>query len=341
MKIYEGRLNEQLIKSNRGGSEMKISYVGNRTNKASDGKSFNTEEHIYLTLIKLGHDVDFIQENEIEPASLANGVAGSDLFLWTRTWPDKVTLEDLLEIEARDIPTVSFHLDKYTGIARDGGIGVDPFWKTQYVFSPEGSIQSKRIFESHGVNQRYLPPAVYEGECYYTEGLNKINDVVFVGGGIEYAHPEWTYRAKLVRWLRETYGDRFVKFGYPERTVRGQELNELYASSKIVIGDSLCKDFTDSYYYSDRCFEVTGRGGFLINPYIPGMTDHFIDRKEIVLYAYDNFVQLKNLIDYYLENDDERETIRLAGHERTKRENTYTNRMTEMLKVLRDEGAIK
>lgn len=324
---------------------MKISYVGNRKNLASDGKSFNTEAHIALTLEKLGYEVNFIQEDQIEPFTLANRVEGSDLFLWTRTWRGeqaRVHMSDLDAIKELGITTASFHLDKYAGIQRDGGIGTDTFWKTDYVFSPEGSTQSKAIFESHGINQRYLPPGVFEGECYMAEPIDEFrHDVVFVGGGSAYSHPEWPYRAQLVQWLQDTYGERFGKYGYPERTIRGAELNQLYASSKVVIGDSLCKDFFDSYYFSDRCFEVTGRGGMLINPYIPGMTDHFVDRKEIVLYSFGNFEQLKFMIDYYIEHDDEREAIRAAGHLRTKTDNTYANRMKQMLDVLKREGAIK
>lgn len=323
---------------------MKIAYVGNRKNTASDGKSFNTENHIMLTLEKLGHHVDFIQEDEIQPDTLVNRVKDVDLFLWTRTWQGiqaRVHLSDLEDIKANGITTVSFHLDKYAGIERDGGLGVDAFWKTDYVFSPEGSVQSKAIFKNHGINQRYLPPGVFEDECYITEPVDHFKyDVVFVGGGEDYSHPEWPYRAKLVKWLKNTYGDRLGKYGHPERTIRGKELNQLYASCKVVIGDSLCKDFIDSYYFSDRCFEVTGRGGFLISPYIPGMTDHFIDRKEAVFYAFDNFVQLKNLIDYYIAHDDEREIIRLAGHKRTKLFNTYTNRMQQMLTVLKYDGVV-
>lgn len=325
---------------------MKIAYVGNRNNLASDGKSFNTETHIALSLEKLGHKVNFIQENELRPGTLVERVGDADFFLWTRTWKpsDKtghVSETDLQALKDAGKLTVSFHLDKYAGIQRDGGLGEDTFWKTDYVFSPEGSVQSQAIFKSHGIKQRYLPPGVYEGDCYIAEPVEHFkHDVVFVGGGEDYMHPEWPYRARLVRWLKETYGDRLGKYGHPERTVRGHELNQLYSSSKVVIGDSLCKDFFDSFYYSDRMFEVTGRGGMLISPYIAGTTDHFIDRKEIVLYAFDNFIQLKYMIDYYLEHHDERENIRLAGHQRTKNENTYTDRMKQMISTLTSEGVL-
>jgi len=314
---------------------MKIVYCGNRTNLASDGKSFNTENHIALTLEKLGHEVVFLQENRL-PIGWQN--MNANIFIWQRTWPGIVTEHDLRQIESKGIKTVSFHLDKYAGIKRDGGMGVgSAFWKTQYVFSPENSPESRRIFKERGINQHYLPPAVFEDECYIAEPVNKFkHDIVFVGGGEEYAHPEWPYRGKLVRWLRETYGDRFAKYGGRDGTIRGTELNQLYSSSKVVIGDSLCKDFMDTYYWSDRLTEVIGRGGFIIHPYIAGITDNFVDRKEAVYYSYDNFTQLKNLIDYYLEHDDEREAIRIAGNARCKLDHTYTNRMKRLLEVINE-----
>ena len=328
---------------------MIISYVGNRKNLASDGKSFNTENHIALTLEKLGHTVKFIQEDSIPMIDLIGSVTGSDLFLWTRTWPGMMHEQYLRAIEDMGIPTASFHLDKYTGLERDGGLANgDPFWKTQYVFSPEGSDEAKRIFKSHGINQFYLPAGVFEDECYIAEPeIKYMHDIVFVGGGKQYAHKEWPYRAKLIQWLEDTYGPRFKHYGWPDETIRGEELNKLYASCKIVIGDSLCKDFKDEYYWSDRVFETTGRGGFIIHPYIVGIEDNFKigsgkaqDDTELLTYAFGDFDQLKWLIDHYLQHDIERLEIRNNGHNRTKRDNTYTNRMAEMLNVLKKEGAL-
>lgn len=313
----------------------KVAYVGNRTNLASDGKSYNTERHIHLSLEKLGHTVDFIQENEIKPGTLPDRVEDADLFLWTRTWPGFVTEQELEKIS---IPTVSYHLDKYSDIKRDGGVGRDPFWKTDHVFSPEGSSQAARIFKTHGINHHYLPAGVYDDECEIVDPVQKFkHDIVFVGGGEEYLHPEWRYRGELMRFLKRTYGNRFAKYGHPQPFIRGKELNQLYSSAKVVIGDSLCKDFTDSYYFSDRLFEVPGRGGFQIAPYIPGVTDYYKDREEIVLYSFGNWTQLKNLIDYYLTHDDEREAVRKAGHGRTKREHTYTHRVKEMLNTVYEQ----
>lgn len=317
---------------------MRIGYVGNFS------QPFCTEFHLARTLRNLGHVVIQLQEDGVHPSRLLGQVEGCDLFMWTRTWNTLVNHDHLRALRKMGIPSVSYHLDKYTGLQRDGGLDSDPFWRCDYTFTPEGSVQAKAIFKAKGINHRYMPAGVVADECYIAEPVDHFkHDVVFVGGGSLYGHPEWPYRRELVRWLAQTYGSRFGKYGYPERTIRGHELNQLYASAKIVIGDSLCKDFMDSYYFSDRQFETTGRGGFLLTPYIAGITDYFVDRKEVVLYGFGNWLQLKNMIQYYLDpvHEGEREEIRRAGHERTKRDHTYTNRMTQMLEVLRREGAVQ
>jgi len=46
------------------------------------------------------------------------------------------------------------------------------------------------------------------------------------------------------------------------------------------------------------------------------------------------FVGLKNTIDYYLENDEKRESIRRRGFERTKKDHTYLNRWQYIIKTI-------
>ena len=87
-------------------------------------------------------------------------------------------------------------------------------------------------------------------------------------------------------------------------------------------------------YWSDRIYETIGRGGFLIHPYIKGLEREFEDKKHLVFYEYNNLSQLQELIDYYLEHEDEREKIRISGHEFVKNNYTYKNRWESVLKEL-------
>jgi SAM-dependent methyltransferase len=320
---------------------MKISYIGNYTQKHC------TEVHIALTLEKLGHQVERLQENELQPGWV-DKLEGTDLVLYTRTWGEFVTLEDLAKLKEKNITTASYHLDLYVGLSRkylhgehsiDEIFQTDPFWRTDYVFTPDGDPSSQEVFERNGVNHIYMKPGVFEGECVMAEP-NPKHEVLFVGGGDrrdsphKYGHPEWDYRNELIEWLYDTYGDRFTKFGHPEPTIRNDELNQLYADSKVVVGDSVCIGFNHTYYWSDRVYETIGRGGFMIHPYIKGLEEEFTDGETIVFYEFGNWNQLKEKIDYYLEHDEERERIRKAGHEFVKNNATYTQRLRRMLEIV-------
>lgn len=319
---------------------MKIAYVGNFS------QPHCTEVHIASTLESLGHEVVRIQETvSREDDFWTNKVIGSDLFLFTRTWGKMVTLDDLSRLKQHGIPTASYHLDLYVGLKRESGLDSDPFWRTDYVFTPDGSEMAAEVFKRMNINHFYIKPGVFEKECYITpiSAQQFRRDVVFVGGGeasdmgqrLQYGHrEEWPYRGQLIKFLRDTYGTRFQKFGWPQPTIRNDPLNQLYSSTKVVVGDSLCLNFDHPYYWSDRVYETMGRGGFIIHPYIKGMEEEFTDKENIVFYNYNDWDQLKALIDYYLVHDEERERIRRAGHEFVKKNATYTNRLQQAIGII-------
>ena len=85
------------------------------------------------------------------------------------------------------------------------------------------------------------------------------------------------HRSRLVKWLRKNY-DRQVKF-WPEpnqHAVRGDDLTDLYASVKVVVGDSCLVPKPDgspmTHYCSDRIPETLGRGGLLLHPVVEDVT---------------------------------------------------------------------
>lgn len=304
---------------------MKILYVGNFT------QAHCTEVHIATTLEDLGHLVTRIQEDPSN-ANYMEKVKDHDLFLFTRTWNNLVTLEHLEQMKQLGIPSVSYHLDLYVGLQRQDGLDFDPFWKTQYVFSPDGDPASQAVFESKGINHHYMKPAVYKGDCYIVDNP-KTKDVIFVGS--KGYHAEWPYRPQLITWLRDNYGERFEHWGNDGLgTVRNDLLNQLYASTRVVVGDSLCLGFTHPYYWSDRAYETLGRGGFLIHPFIEGMDEEFEDGKHLVFYKFGDFDDLKSKIDFYIQNEEAREYIRSQGHEFVKNHATYHDRLKQMLEIV-------
>lgn len=313
---------------------MRIAYLGNFEPRTPRGELFSTESHLAASLELLGHEVVRLQENRVRAEDVAALVRteGAELFLWTKTG-DWLRGDAAAMLKAIPCKTASYHLDLFAPLPRGNDIATSPWWHTAFVFSADGDPRSEAFFAKHGVNHHWMPPGVFGPECCMVDPPDRF-DVVFVGSGANGYHPEWPYRKQLIDWLRTTYGSSFHLFGRggDKESVRGWALNELYASAKVVVGDSLCLGFEHQNYWSDRIPETLGRGGFLIHPAIGGLD--YQHGKHLSLYQFGRFEELKQQIDYYLENQDARDAIRRAGHEYVKANHTYQHRMRKMLETI-------
>lgn len=298
---------------------------------------FTSESHHAKSLESLGHSVTRLQETEIKAENILVHALKSDIFIWIHThgWntPGLLSMEKVLDtLKENNIPSMTYHLDLWFGLQRQKDLEIMPVYKKIEHFFTVDSKMAQWFNEETNVKGHYLPAGVFGEECIYKESTKK-KDVIFVGS--KKYHAEWQYRTQLVDWLDKVYGNRFEHYGNGGvESVRGLRLNKLYWSTKVVVGDTLCLNFNYPDYWSDRIYETLGRGGFLIHPYIPGIEKEFVDKKHVVFYEYGNFEQLKELIDYYLTHEEEREEIRKAGHELVKDNYTYRHRWQHIIKEL-------
>lgn len=309
----------------------KIAFLGNFR------VDYSTETHHAKTLDSMGHEVIRLQETESTSQDIFDAARSSDLFVWVHThgWktPGRLPMNKILiKLKNLGVPTMTYHLDLWFGLKRQADLRNDSFYKTIGHFFTVDNLMADWFNKNTSVKGHFIFAGVYEKECYIHKDYNNEfdNDVIFVGS--KGYHKEYPYRPQLIDFLRKTYGDRFLHVGGDgdTGTIRGDELNRIYAKSKISIGDSLNIKFNYPYYTSDRLFESTGRGGFTIYPNIKGLDQAFTE-EEIVWYEHGSLKDLKNKIDYYLEHDKEREAIRIAGHNRTKADHTYTQRWQQIL----------
>lgn len=309
---------------------MKVVFLGNFE------APYSTENDFVKTYEKLGHTVFKIQENKSTTKEVLKACEDASLFHYVHThgWETKGDLTKMLK--SLECPSISVHLDYWRGLAREKDVGTHPFWHTDFVFTADGG--SNDWYREKGINHFYSPAGILEDSCYLGEYKKELDfEVLFVGA--KGYHPEWSYRPQLIDWLSKTYEKRFVRVAGDTQygTVRGNYLNQLYNSSRVIVGDTLCLNFNHPDYFSDRLFETTGRGGFIIFPYIKGIERMFKLGEELITYEFGNFNQLKSLIDYYLEHKEERDKIRLAGMERVKKEHTYTHRLSNILKIVNEK----
>lgn len=318
---------------------MKIAFIGNF------GVDYSSESHYYKTLLSLGHEVVRIQEGQ--PLTVPEAtIMSCDSIFWvhTHSW----VTDGLNDVLKRFKGLIwGYHLDLWLGIDREKDLMTDDYWRILDVFYTVDPDMAEYLNTTEGMPRGvYMPAGVYDAECYLAQPDRKYqHDIVFVGS--RGYHKEWPYRVKLIEWLESTYGSNFAQYGGGGLgTIRGHELNTLYASTKIVVGDSLCPGYNKAGYWSDRIYETTGRGGFLIHPYIKGLENDFVlnydqrgvnrnKKTEVVVYDYDDFHYLAYLIDYYLANQEAREAIRIRGHERTKLDHTYAKRLSKILESIK------
>ena len=298
---------------------------------------YTSESHHAKSIEALGHSVTRLQETEAKSEDILSKALESDLFIWIHThgWdtPGLLGMTDVLNtLKKNNIITMTYHLDLWFGLQRQKDLESYPVYKEIGHFFTVDSKMADWFNKKTKVKGHYLPAGVFGEEATY-KPKKPDRDLIFVGSS-KY-HPEWPYRPMLIKWLNKSYRGSFEHIGIGgSPSVRGKDLNELYASTKVVVGDTLCINFDYPDYWSDRIYETLGRGGFLIHPYIKGIEKEFTDKEHLVFYEYNNFDQLEDLISYYLSHDEEREKIRLAGHDLVKNKYTYKHRWAHILKEL-------
>lgn len=320
------------------GAGVNIAYVGNFTPPHS------TENEVRKALEALGHDVTCVQEGERQSwLDLSVTTHHYDVILWTRTADLAKRIshaeQHALLLRARQTitPTVAFHLDRWWGLrehGREDSVWTEPFFRCQYFFSTDGAHDTE--WATVGVNHHWMPPGVSEFECVPGTPRDEWrSDIGFIGSHRGY-HGEHPHRQQLVSWLRDTYGDR-VRF-WPEPgqpAVRGDDLRDLIASVKVWVGDSCLAPRADGgpmvRYWSDRVPEVTGRGGFLLHPFVEGMTQH---HPHVNTWPMGDWDLLREHIDRWVENDGEREMRAADQRSETLVHHTYSVRMAQVLEAV-------
>ncbi len=109
----------------------------------------------------------------------------------------------------------------------------------------------------------------------------------------------------------------------------GCEMYQILRKSKITLnhhGDIA------PYANNMRLYEATGTGTLLVTDWKQNLHEMFEPGKEVV--AYRTPEECVNLVEHYLDHDEEREAIAHAGQERTLREHTYYRQMQELMAII-------
>lgn len=313
-----------------------VAYIGNFQ------PPYSTENDVAKAFEYIGWNVKKIQENGTTLAQIREQALDSDLLLITGTWGrDAIELDDWLgviqELAKNKIPSATLHLDTFWSTGRGGRKWwIEPMFHTSYLFTADGDYQKQ--WELLGKKHYWLRPGVRHDAVGFGELKQEyVCDVAFVGSnGVGYHEDVYPERLRLVNALRDmSKRNNWVwrnPGGDEPKIERDNNMNDFYASAKVTVGDSLCLKKEASHYCSDRVYEATGRGGFLIMPKLDFLDKDFSN--SLPMYDWGDYKSLENLIRFYLYNDNKRIAIQKKCQSITAKNHTYINRIKEMLGVM-------
>lgn len=283
-----------------------------------------------------------------------------DFILWTRTGWDYADREAVLASQRRmmrvarqlGIPVVGYHLDIWWGLKRQTQVFTEPFFEVDLLITADGGNDPQ--WAEAGVNHLWMPPAISLGEAEVGIAVDDfLSPIAFVGSHNGDYHQEHRHRHELVDWLRRNFRRDCAFWPRPgQHAIRGRDLQNLYASVDVVVGDSCFAGTGLADYWSDRIPETLGRGGFLLHPNVTGLDRQFtlLEHDEPVTYdvgqiaiwdAFD-WEGLGELIQWSLAiSPDERRAIALRGREHVREHHTYERRMEQVVDALYERNLLR
>lgn len=188
-------------------------------------------------------------------------------------------------------------------------------------------------FESIGIRCVFLPLA-FEPSVLQGPQPERDIDVSFVGGMGRESH--WLRGTDVMEHIADRLKDRFAWYGYGLDNLKadsplrkcyrgpawGREMYDIYRRSKIVVNRH--GEIARGLMNNLRNFESTGMGAMLLTEDAPNIDD-FFNGTEAVTYTSAGEAVFK--IQYFLENDEEREWIAQNGQRKTLADHTYAKRM--------------
>ena len=168
-------------------------------------------------------------------------------------------------------------------------------------------------------------------------------DVSFVGGISPYR--KWFVKKLYKKGIKvHCFGD-----GWDNGRVSYEKMEEIFSTSKINLNISNSANYDIRYLVSNikifvshlrgvdknisqtkaRNFEIPVQGGFELTEYVPSLEDYFDLSKELACYKDADEAGL--LVNYYLKHEEERESIKLSGVERARKEHTFKHRIIDFM----------
>lgn len=217
------------------------------------------------------------------------------------------------------------------------------YWAQFFDYSTTPDFFGVEKYRRIGLTHAIHFPFGCNESLYHKMVVEKKYDVSFVGAW----HP---WREWLIRRLEKT-GIKVTVVGHrwPRGAVSYPEMVKMFNESRINLNLSNSTSWDIRYLTSSwrgvmnrlrspktveqlkaRHFEISGTGAFQLSYYVEGLEKYYDIGTEIGIYADPD--ELVEKVRFYLADDELRERIARAGHERTLREHTFAARFDQVFR---------
>ncbi len=199
------------------------------------------------------------------------------------------------------------------------------------------SKKYQKEIEKHGIKTVFAPQFTNTDKFFYEYDETKAHDILFVGRpGYERISAKWAIENGFEVALYGSGWQNIAPLMFKGDYIDNNELHKYYASAKIVLNDTR-EDMKKAGFISNRVFDVTASGGFLISDYMEEIEQFYGDS----IPMFKDKEELKKLLDYYLKNPDERLKKAKKAQEITLKYFTNTNvakTISDAVKAPKAEG---
>lgn len=166
------------------------------------------------------------------------------------------------------------------------------------VASPKYQKQIDKL----GIKTIFTPQFTNSDKFFYEYDETKAHDILFVGRpGYERISAKWAIESGFNVALYGSGWKHIAPELFMGDYIDNNELHKYYSSAKIVLNDTR-EDMKKDGFISNRVFDVTASGGFLISDYMEEI-EHFYGDS---IPMFKTKEELKQLLDYYLAHPEER-----------------------------------
>jgi hypothetical protein len=283
---------------------MNILYIGRHNQPNNDD-----EGAVAWSLRRLGHSVTEIEESQdIYEIKKTVNLSSFNFFLFHKSSPSLVS--DLVKY----LPGVCWFFDAlYKGWNNNDKYIDQVYPMCRFLFLTDGDYNNDGCFHvCQGFDSRRDDTI---------SNISTVRDIAFLGhisnsGG-------YKDRYDMVRHVSSIYKDQFTV--NTTFSIFNDKLTQYCQQTKIMLAS---KPVTDKYW-SNRVYNLGGRGAFLIHPY---SIDLHKQLPMIPMYKCNS--ELCELIDYYLENNIEREKIRKKLQLEINSKHTYFDRCRYIMSLI-------